>query len=144
MAERKPIFVDLHGSGMPGGDDPYEPAVPKCWHGREKLWIVFWAYGLFGSGAVLGIWLALTLIALQIGLVIDPVKGGGGLYGATTGLALGALLALPYTVWIAVSLWRCAPNCINPLWGRLVRGGLLVLLAVLVYAGIRKLVITTT
>ena len=123
--DRPPVFVDLYGTGRPDDDEPLEPMFRRCWYGREKLWVVFWAYGMFGCGVVIASWLACIFIGLQLGLLIEPVNTDGGLVGAIIGIGLGACIGVPFLVWMTVSLWRCAPNCANPLWGRLVRGWLI-------------------
>lgn len=64
------------------------------WRGRGRLGTVFWVWGVAVSTAVTAVFLALT--------------AAGG-----TGFVIGQLLLLafvPYTVWILVSVWRCAPN----------------------------------
>lgn len=119
--DQTPVYIDLHGGGMPG-DEPPEPAIQRCWHGRERLWVVFWAYGMFGSGLVTAMTLAIVFVGLQIGLVVAPSDTDGGFIGAAIGFGLGALVIVPYFLWMTVSLWRCAPNCFVPVWGRLVRG----------------------
>ena len=121
--DQTPIYIDLHGGGMPG-DEPPEPILSKCWNGRERLWIVFWAYGVFGMGVVIASSLAMIFIGLQIGLLLAPSDTEGGYWGAITGMTFGAALAGPYLIWMTVSLWRCAPNCENPIWGHLMRGWL--------------------
>lgn len=122
--DRAPVFVDLHGGGLPDDDEPEEPLLRRCWGGREKLWIVFWVYGIFGWGVIIAGWQACIFLGLQIGLLSNPANTDGGFIGAVTGIILGFLAALPFFIWLSVSLWRCAPNCKNRLWGRLVRGWL--------------------
>ena len=123
--DQTPIYIDLHGGGGLPGNEPPEPILKRCWNGHERLWVVFWAYGVFGSGGVLACCLALLFIGLQLGLVFAPQNTDGGYVGGMVGMALGATLAVPYLIWMTVSLWRCAPNCENKLWGRLTRGWLL-------------------
>jgi len=119
--DQTPVYIDLHGGGTPGDEEP-EPIIPRCWHGRERLWVVFWAYGMFGTGAIIAMTLALVFIALQIGLIFAPSNTDGGFIGAVIGSIMGGIVIVPYFIWMTVSLWRCAPNTFVPLWGRLVRG----------------------
>ena len=119
--DQTPIYVNLYGGGGLQPEEPVEPLIKRCWFGREKLWIVFWAYGVFGTGGILAACLAMIFIGLQIGLLFAPQDTQGGYYGALTGMAGGAALAIPYLVWMTVSLWRCAPNCITKYWGHVVR-----------------------
>jgi hypothetical protein len=68
----------------------------RAWHGEEPLWKAFWAYGVATS----------TVIAT--------------LYAVTVYDGRMALRAA-YTAWILVSLWRCANNIKEKLWGTLAR-----------------------
>ena len=122
--DQTPVYINLHGGGGMPGDEPPEPLIKRCWHGREKLWIVFWAYGVFGTGGILAGCLAMIFIGLQVGLVVAPQDTHGGYIGSLVGMALGAAMALPYLIWMTVSLYRCAPNCETKIWGRLVQGWL--------------------
>lgn len=68
--------------------------IAAHWHGRGRLGPVFWGWGVAVSTVVTAVFMILT--------------AAGG-----TGFVLGQLLLLafvPYTVWILVSVWRCAPN----------------------------------
>lgn len=123
--DQTPVYINLHGGGGMPGDEPPEPIFSRCWHGRERLWVVFWAYGMFGTGVVLACVLAMIFIGLQLGLVFAPQDTQGGYVGGITGMALGAAVAVPYLIWMTVSLWRCAPNVENPVWTRLMRGWLI-------------------
>jgi hypothetical protein len=68
--------------------------VEYYWRGKGPLWKVFWLYGVLVSvglavliaTAAFQNWVALpALIAMIVGLVI-------------------------YTIWVVVSIWRCADN----------------------------------
>ena len=91
--DQTPIYVNLYGGGGLQPEEPVEPLIKRCWFGREKLWIVFWAYGVFGTGGILAACLAMIFIGLQIGLLFAPQDTQGGYYGALTGMAGGAALA---------------------------------------------------
>ena len=73
----------------------------RAWHGAEPLWKVFWGYGVFAS----------AVLALLYLLAINEQRVG----------AQQALLIfmLAYTIWILVSIWRCAAGSD---WGGLARG----------------------
>lgn len=74
----------------------------RAWRGRRRLAPVFWLYGVAGS------WLFVLryAIALQRGqMLVQQVL-------------LPCFVA--YTVWILVSVWRCAANA-EPFWGGLAR-----------------------
>lgn len=64
------------------------------WYGNGPLWRIFWIYGVAVSFAVAAVVAVLGLLNwISIPLLI----------------VLLVLLAL-YTVWILVSVWRCAEN----------------------------------
>lgn len=82
--------------------------LKRPWRGEEKLWKVFWLYGVVGG----------ILINLVVGLAL-----GEGI--------IGLLVQLPFTIWIMVSEWRCAWNAGAKFWGYIVR--VLVILSVIGY-----------
>jgi hypothetical protein len=75
----------------------------RAWRGEQRLWKVFWVYGVVTSG---------VLIAFYVtAFYVDRI-------------ALRQVLLLcfaPYTAWILVSVWRCASNTKEKLWGTLAR-----------------------
>ena len=76
--------------------------IYKSWGGQEKLWKVFWIYGvLFALPFV-----AAFLIAGKIGTFL---------------LVLVGLIYLIYLVWVYVSMWKCSFNCGWRGWGYIVR-----------------------
>ena len=76
------------------------------WRGDGPLWKVYWLYGVLGSNV-----LALILLLLmQEGAI------------ASGWFQLVLLLLAVYTVWIVVSVWRCAFNVENPMYGHMARG----------------------
>lgn len=78
-------------------------AEVRAWLGEQPLWKAFWVYGVAASGA---------LIALY----------GAGFYVDRIVLRQELLLTLvPYTVWILVSVWRCANDTENEFWGLMAR-----------------------
>ena len=75
------------------------------WRGDGPLWKVYWLYGVLGSNV-----LALILLLLmQEGAI------------ASGWFQLVLLLLAVYTVWIVVSVWRCAFNVENPMYGHMAR-----------------------
>ncbi len=72
--------------------------IKRAWKGEEKLWKVFWLYGVL-AGIVLNL-----LLTVLIG---NPL--------------LAKLILLPYSVWVLVSLWRCAWNAGAKFWGVIAR-----------------------
>jgi len=75
------------------------------WRGHGPLWKVYWLYGVLGSFV-----LALILLLLMQRGAIDSVW-----------FQLVLLLLGAYTVWIVVSVWRCAFNVGNPTYGHMAR-----------------------
>ena len=74
-----------------------------AWRGEEPLWKVFWVYGVATSVTIAAFW----VVAIYDGR-----------------MALRQVLLLcfaAYTAWILVSVWRCAGNTKETLWGTLAR-----------------------
>lgn len=80
-------------------------ALSAAWQGRLPLGKVFWLYGVLLSTLVtlLYVWLALR-------------EDGGSSLRQFLVLAF-----VPYTAWILVSIWRCAPNARRPYYGDMAR-----------------------
>lgn len=66
------------------------------WDGQGPLWKAFWLYGVLGSG-------------LAAALALAVINAGWP--------RLGLLLAALYSLWVVVSIWRCAFNVEDPNWG---------------------------
>jgi len=69
----------------------------QAWFGLLPLWQVFWGYGVLASSVLVGLYLMAVLdrqVAMQQALLI---------------------LFAVYTVWILVSVWRCAEGS-DPYW----------------------------
>lgn len=75
----------------------------RAWRGEERLWKVFWIYGVVVSSGVVGVYIA----------AFDDAH------------VLLRQILLPcfaaYTAWILVSVWRCADKTEEKLWGTLAR-----------------------
>ncbi len=82
-----------------------ESVVSHYWRGHGPLWKVYWLYGVFGSFV-----LALILLFLMRSGAI-----------ASVWFQVVLLLLAAYTVWIVVSVWRCAFNVENPMYGHMAR-----------------------
>ena len=95
------------------------------WNGNEKLWKAFWLMGF-----VFQIILFYSLIfILYIGLF----------FGLTWSIKITIFIVSNlYTIWILVSIWNCAYNVKNKIWGDISR--VIVVLNViflfLIYTGI--------
>jgi len=119
MTAPGPTFIDMHGIG--NGADP-DPVWKRCWMGREPLWRVFWGWFVCGHGALLGSSIGFMVLAMVLGFAVSPETLSAGVAGMATGATLLILVAVPYSIWSAVSVWRCAYNCIDKRWGHVVRG----------------------
>ena len=75
----------------------------RAGRGEERLWKVFWIYGVVVSSGVVGVYIA----------AFDDAH------------VLLRQILLPcfaaYTAWILVSVWRCADNTNERFWGTLAR-----------------------
>ena len=113
MTAPGPVFFNLN--------DPFhqgiEPAWKRCWLGHEKLWKVFWGWCLCGHGVILGCSVGFMMITMILGFATDPGSLNAGFAGMATGMAILVIVFVPYSIWCSVSLWRCANNCINKIWG---------------------------
>ncbi len=75
----------------------------RAWRGEQPLWKVFWVYGVATSGVLITFYV--------IAFYVDRV-------------ALRQVLLLCfafYTAWILVSVWRCANNTEERIWGLFAR-----------------------
>ena len=82
-----------------------ESVASYYWRGHGPLWKVYWLYGVLGS-----IVLAAVLLLLMQRGAADSVW-----------FQLVLLLLAAYTVWIVVSVWRCAFNVEQPIYGHMAR-----------------------
>ncbi len=74
----------------------------RAWRGAAPLWKVFWGYGV----CISAIFVLLHVQAMYQGRVVMQ--------------QVMLLCFAAYTVWIIVSVWRCAANA-EPFWGLLAR-----------------------
>lgn len=93
-----------HG-GRPGGQRGVVGFLLHYSEGHAPLWKAFWLWGFALS------WILFALFA-----------GLASAIGVTWGLfALATVVMVPYTAWILVSVWCCAFNVDNDLWGYIAR-----------------------
>ena len=88
-------------SGNAGAPDP----IRAYWSGQGPLWKVFWLWGVLGSWILAAVFLS---VALSFGI-------SGVIYVVT------AVVMIPYTVWILVSVWQCSANVRTEHWGLIAR-----------------------
>jgi hypothetical protein len=81
----------------------------RCWSGSARLWQAYWLVGVLGQFVVLFLAFAITY----------PFWRGpqDNLWSTVVFL----VLMLVYVVFASVSVWRCAPNANNQVWGALAR-----------------------
>jgi hypothetical protein len=100
---------------LPGGTSG--SFITLYWSGRGKLWKIYWVYGTF------------------VGWLLVPIY----FLAARSGIPVRAISAalLPYRVWVAVSIWRCAFNAESRGWGYVAR-----ILAVIGFSSTTYFIIT--
>lgn len=76
-----------------------------AYNGKEPLWRVFWLYGVFFSTVVTTLFLWVVSQDIHF-LAIDQVL---------------VIAFIPYTVWLLISIWRCAFNVSQELYGHIGR-----------------------
>lgn|SRR5690606_35966515 len=75
----------------------------RAWRGQAPLWMVFWIYGVAVSSVIIALYVSALLSGQRL-------------------LQQGLLLVFAfYTLWILVSVWRCAGNVRERFWGVLAR-----------------------
>ena len=95
------------------------------WNGERKLWKAFWIMGF-----------VFQILFFYFLLFLSYI---GFLFGLTWSIKVTILLISNiYTIWILVSIWNCAYNVKNKIWGDLSRVIVVlnVILLFLIYTGI--------
>ena len=102
-----------------------ESFLLSYWNGERKLWKAFWIMGFVFQILFFYFLLFLSYIGLLFGLTWS-IK------------VIIFLISNIYTIWILVSIWNCAYNVKNKIWGDLSRVIVVlnVILLFLVYTGI--------
>ena len=102
-----------------------ESLLLSYWNGERKLWKAFWIMGFVFQILFFYFLLFLSYIGL--------------LFGLTWSIKVTIfLISNIYTIWILVSIWNCAYNVKNKIWGDLSRVIVVlnVILLFLIYTGI--------
>jgi len=76
--------------------------LSAAWSGKERLWKVFWLYYVLGLGV--------------LSYLPDVFSEASRILKVPVGVAV-----LVYLVWAPVSVWRCAFNADQGVWGYVVR-----------------------
>ena len=95
------------------------------WNGKQKLWKAFWLIGFVLQFVLIIFFGIFNLIGIALGLTWS-IK------------FIIFLINIIYTIWVLVSIWNCAYNVKNKIWGDLSRVivVLKVILLFLTYTGI--------
>ena len=102
-----------------------ESFLLSYWNGEQKLWKAFWIMGF-----------AFQILFFYFLLFLSYI---GFLFGLTWSIkVIIFLISNIYTIWILVSIWNCAYNVKNKIWGDLSRVIVVlnVILLFLIYTGI--------
>ena len=102
-----------------------ESLLLSYWNGERKLWKAFWIMGF-----------VFQILFFYFLLFLSYI---GFLFGLTWSIKVTVfLISNIYTIWILVSIWNCAYNVKNKIWGDLSRVIVVlnVILLFLIYTGI--------
>jgi len=102
-----------------------ESLLLSYWNGEQKLWKAFWIMGF-----------VFQILFFYFLLFLSYI---GFLFGLTWSIkVIIFLISNIYTIWILVSIWNCAYNVKNKIWGDLSRVIVVlnVILLFLIYTGI--------
>jgi len=102
-----------------------ESLLLSYWNGERKLWKAFWIMGF-----------VFQILFFYFLLFLSYI---GFLFGLTWSIkVIIFLISNIYTIWILVSIWNCAYNVKNKIWGDLSRVIVVlnVILLFLTYTGI--------
>ena len=85
-----------------------EDLLLSYWNGKQKLWKAFWLVGFVLQFVLIIFFGIFNLIGIALGL--------------TWSLKIIIfLINIIYTIWVLVSIWNCAYNVKNKIWGDLSR-----------------------
>jgi len=102
-----------------------ETVLLSYWNGKQKLWKAFWLIGFVLQFVLIIFFGIFNLIGIALGLTWS-IK------------FIIFLINIIYTIWVLVSIWNCAYNVKNKIWGDLSRVIVVlnVILLFLIYTGI--------
>ena len=83
----------------------YENPLRLAWQGRERLWVAYWV--ILGMG---------TFLAASVSMLLLPLIAWFNMP-----LIYVGVLTIPYMVFGAICVWRCAFNSGARVWGYLAR-----------------------
>ena len=85
-----------------------EDLLLSYWNGKQKLWKAFWLIGFVLQFVLIIFFGIFNLIGIALGLTWS-IK------------FIIFLINIIYTIWVLVSIWNCAYNVKNKIWGDLSR-----------------------
>ena len=102
--------------------------IKRAWRGEERLWKVWWLFGVFinVSGLLFG-WLLVRvsqLIVIKLNLNFDSFLESHlfiSLLLSVVGILLGCAILYYYLTWWGMA-WACAHNARNRSWGYVAKG----------------------
>ena len=99
----------------------------RCWIGRARLWQAYWLVGVLGQTFAM-------LLVVLLGTLLWHSPQDNLWFNS-----VGAAILVGWSVFAAVSIWRCAPNTSQPVWGAIARVVLVMSVDYGVYAAWRAL-----
>lgn len=126
-----PVFIDLHGTarrldingsklpGGKGGADRRHPEGPMWLQGLRghlPLWLAFWGGFFFGHGLLIAFSVGIILIAVVVGMTIEPGNVDDSFTKASLILIPVGTVAALFVAWASVAVWRSAVNTEHLRW----------------------------
>ena len=101
-----------------------EDYLLSYWYGKQKLWKAFWLMGFVFQIVIYFFLYSILYIGTKIGLTWS-IK------------IIIFLISNIYTIWILVSIWKCAYNVKDKIWGIVSRAIVIlnIIFILLVYSG---------
>ncbi len=146
-----PVYVDMYGTGRRLGLEVHPSKHPKEPHGLSNphpdgpfwlrglrgqlpLWLAFWGGFFFGHGLLLAFSVGLMVVAVVVGMTVDP-RNLGDSYSTVAFIIIPiGILVVLFAAWASVTVWRAARHAVDPKWGYISRGIILVYISIWVFA----------
>ena len=100
--------------------------ISKCWHGEEKLSVVFWVWGVL-VGSLISflieiLWWPYVFVPVQNMRIDKGIESIGYFNFFLMIVVLTAMIIIIfYWIWVVVSIWRCSWNVKSKRWGWIAR-----------------------
>lgn len=149
-----PVYVDMFGTGRRMGLEVQPSKHPKGPHGfsaphpdgplwlrglrgQLPLWLAFWGGFFFGHGLLIAFSVGTMLVAVVIGMTVDPRNLGDSYSTAASIMVPIGIVAVLFAAWSSVTVWRSARHATRPKWGIVARGIILVYFSIWVFAAVK-------